>query len=715
MCQKYIHEFSHRTDPGDELATDHFQETLRQSLVKSYISLPRIVQNQNEDDLKYNLKLACGYTIMCHQSFPRILSIYGAKLIHPVMMLLQIEKVPSKVLEYTDMNVPFMNKQQVEDDYSNLVNPQFDARDISSLLASRIQPLSFRKNFLFHREDSTRRLVLKLARYLGLFSNVDDLVSLLLGSISDRELGNTTHTQTLLLLNELILGACGAILCDLNDTSSLLRFDYPLTSERLAQLSNAIEIYLDYLVRLISPEELDSAESVYAPFVAYEKCIMYCAALEGIRNIACVLGDDIQVHFPRLLFPLFGCVGSSNSIISGVALEVTTIVSRVSRYSNVSQLISANADYLVDSLCQELKYYPLFPQVTQILYAITHHSGSAIIPYVEEVLDSVFNILPDLQQDDAMIFQLLRVLREIIRSCSLQVTHTHPAKEEKSNFKADVQGDEEANGISAEEFFKKRAEMHSDETDNPSKEDDEVPIPPNVQIVLDIVREVNHFSNVNQQDTRLLCNEILRIGLSTLLESDSKGLGLLNSYWKGLMGGFRYEGKVVSRSLFSVIQEISRLRPNFVKGRYQEDLHPALMALLERESVRMETDYDFTSIERNPAMQNAVGAIKTIQILFEHNCIPVYLLDRPIHLVLPFISALKPKPLREAAVNCLSLVPEDAADGLFVKLARYSHPNLESPHPFFPRPSFGRVDPQEVVLFSESAALIMHHMQAHFS
>lgn len=59
---------------------------------------------------------------------------------------------------------------------------------------------------------------------------------------------------------------------------------------------------------------------------------------------------------------------------------------RVTIQMQVKELVIQNADYVVDSLCRQLRHLELYPQAPSLLAAILRHTGAAphLLPLLEE-------------------------------------------------------------------------------------------------------------------------------------------------------------------------------------------------------------------------------------------------------------------------------------------------------------------------------------------
>ncbi|RRT52024.1 hypothetical protein B296_00050741 [Ensete ventricosum] len=131
------------------------------------------------------------------------------------------------------------------------------------------------------------------------------------------------------------------------------------------------------------------------------------ATFPVVSKISILQDEDLQspseyvnsvLEFPHMP-PWFGITGSQKlyltlagvlrlvglSIISGNN-AVLRVLSVSSGHATVGQLVVANADYIIDSLCYQLRHLDINPHVPDVLAAILSYVGTArdILPLLEE-------------------------------------------------------------------------------------------------------------------------------------------------------------------------------------------------------------------------------------------------------------------------------------------------------------------------------------------
>ncbi|KAK9181985.1 hypothetical protein WN944_025126 [Citrus x changshan-huyou] len=144
--------------------------------------------------------------------------------------------------------------------------------------------------------------------------------------------------------------------------------------------------------------------------------------IDGIGIFAVCLGKDFASSgFLHLsLYLLLENLISSNSQVRSASDAVLHVLSATSGYPTVGHLVLANADYVTDSICRQLRHLDLNPHVPNVLAAMLSYIGVAykILPLLEEPMRSVsqeLQILGRHQHPDLNI-SFLKAVAEIMKA-----------------------------------------------------------------------------------------------------------------------------------------------------------------------------------------------------------------------------------------------------------------------------------------------------------
>lgn len=124
----------------------------------------------------------------------------------------------------------------------------------------------------------------------------------------------------------------------------------------------------------------------------YENALL-CFALQGMASIARYMGQDFKNELMDVLYPLVDFLGSPNSAVRQSAQKTITAIAQSCEYTSVRELLVENSDYILDTLSIKLNTLDFSPQGPVILSTLIKLSGIRIIPYLDDVIGSLFVIL----------------------------------------------------------------------------------------------------------------------------------------------------------------------------------------------------------------------------------------------------------------------------------------------------------------------------------
>uniref|UniRef100_A0ACD5TMG3 Uncharacterized protein n=1 Tax=Avena sativa TaxID=4498 RepID=A0ACD5TMG3_AVESA len=146
--------------------------------------------------------------------------------------------------------------------------------------------------------------------------------------------------------------------------------------------------------------------------------------LDGIGVFGIILGQDFarSGFMHSSLYLLLRKLISSSAQIRIASDAVLRTLATSGGYSTVGQFVVANADYVVDSLCRQLRHLDLNPHVPDILASMLSYIGASrdILPFLEEPMRAVSSELEILGRHDHphLTVPFLKAVSEIAKACS---------------------------------------------------------------------------------------------------------------------------------------------------------------------------------------------------------------------------------------------------------------------------------------------------------
>jgi len=134
---------------------------------------------------------------------------------------------------------------------------------------------------------------------------------------------------------------------------------------------------------------------------------------------SCNRTSDLQVALRFALFPTLERLGDSNALLSRAA-EIT--LCRFCMYTDtpmdsVPQLLAANFDFILETMCARLRHSPWYPQIAQVMQALLEFGGAETIPLIGNAIDELFLLIDDAVADGAtaaMMLPRLHALHSIV-------------------------------------------------------------------------------------------------------------------------------------------------------------------------------------------------------------------------------------------------------------------------------------------------------------
>jgi len=166
----------------------------------------------------------------------------------------------------------------------------------------------------------------------------------------------------------------------------------------------------------ISQQDSSNPSHKYNPIISYQSLnsniLLTCLLLEGIGIFACSLKEHFNPLLIDTLYLMLAKLGDSNAAVSRSAYGTLVMISKSCGYSSVEDLITHNADYLVNSIAMDLKYVFVNEQAPHVLRVMLQYSNKGILTIIEDTICDVFNIM-DLYPDQ-LIHSLMKVLHSLV-------------------------------------------------------------------------------------------------------------------------------------------------------------------------------------------------------------------------------------------------------------------------------------------------------------
>lgn len=116
-------------------------------------------------------------------------------------------------------------------------------------------------------------------------------------------------------------------------------------------------------------------------------------ALEAVALQAKQLGEAFRPELMDALYPTLQLLTSANPNLQRHAMVCLNMLTASCNYPDTSSMIIENVDYLVNSVSLKLNIFDVSPYPPQVLFMMVKLCGAGLIPYLDDLVDSMFGIL----------------------------------------------------------------------------------------------------------------------------------------------------------------------------------------------------------------------------------------------------------------------------------------------------------------------------------
>jgi hypothetical protein len=136
--------------------------------------------------------------------------------------------------------------------------------------------------------------------------------------------------------------------------------------------------------------------------------------LEVVAYTASIWGEAFRPDLIDTLYPIIHLLGSGIGELREHAIASLNMISDYCGYPNTSVMITSNVDYLVNSISLKLNTFDISPQAPQVLVMMIRLSGPSLLPYLDDVVGSIFAALENFHGYPRLVENLFIVLGEIV-------------------------------------------------------------------------------------------------------------------------------------------------------------------------------------------------------------------------------------------------------------------------------------------------------------
>ncbi|MCJ1282289.1 hypothetical protein MMC26_001612 [Xylographa opegraphella] len=357
---------------------------------------------------------------------------------------------------------------------------------------------------------------------------------------------------------------------------------------------NFMEVVYSYSINLLSAPAIDD-DSDWR---------LQAVALEIFAWQSCHDKHSFRAELVDVLYPILERIGSNNTLLREHAMTCLNIVYRSCGYASASDLIIQNADYLVNSVALKFNTFEISPQAPQVLTMMLKLCGPRLVPYLDDVVESVFSALSRFHGYTRLaesLFGFLRTVVEVGSSASSSRAIEQPAVDHRKISRPQPTIAEVVTLVQARRSrieASKSAPIapgpapHIPWTDVPSPtEDDEPPepeptLPPaaldkTYLMTQSILRLGQHYLTSPSPTLRLWLLQLTSTGCASLAHNEDAFLPLINDIWPVVTQRLHDPEPYIRIAATETLSTIFRTAGDFVASRVDTEW-PDLRALCTR-------------------------------------------------------------------------------------------------------------------------------------
>ncbi|KAJ6444798.1 HEAT repeat protein [Purpureocillium lavendulum] len=322
-------------------------------------------------------------------------------------------------------------------------------------------------------------------------------------------------------------------------------------------------------------------------------------AMEVTAYAAHKSGMSFRPELIDVLFPVATFLGSDNANLREHAIATLNSIATSSQYRSVSDLIVDNVDYMVNSVALRLNTLDVSPASMQVLLMMIRLAGPRLIPFMDDVVDSIFSALENYHGYTSFVESLFSVLKEVVDQAS-RTEQRLLTDSERTVVDHRKKRPTEDGLDSLLDYLDKRAERKArdaaeraswqpieghpkapwaDEAAKDGDEHDEGPPPseekppnsPTYQLLLRIATLTQHYLTSPTPKLRRSLLELLTTASTILAGDEDSFLPLVNAVWPVVIGRLYDSETFVTIEACHALAGLCKAAGDFLSSRFKTE------------------------------------------------------------------------------------------------------------------------------------------------
>ena len=295
------------------------------------------------------------------------------------------------------------------------------------------------------------------------------------------------------------------------------------------------------------------------------------------------------------LYPIVEILGSRDTVLKDYAIQCLDYISLACGYIDTGDMIIQNVDYLVNAVALKLNTFDIGPQAPQTLVMMLELSGSRVIPYLDDILESVFAILASYHGYSRLVESLFFFLSAIVEQASTRFTapeqdnmkHRKMSAQKSTIHKVPELLDQIGQPSESEllpsvepdgDVEQSREQIEGTRATSNDQNDAIAPlldishIRPKIYTTVQSILRLSQF-HLTREESHLRCRllELITSGCQILSADEDEFLPLVNDLWPVMVRRLYDEETVVSLAAMKALSKFAQGAGDFLSTRIEDE------------------------------------------------------------------------------------------------------------------------------------------------
>jgi TELO2-interacting protein 1 len=375
--------------------------------------------------------------------------------------------------------------------------------------------------------------------------------------------------------------------------------------------SQSLTEQVDELYGLAS-DWLIQSDSSYSAAEIPSSTIMI--SLEIITFTASTRKDAFREDLINILYPTLSLISHSSASIQSAARQTLERIAKETGFNDTQTLILENTDYLVNSVALRLNVFDVSVQILATLYTVTKLAGPRIVPYMDDIWSSLFNVVDRFHGYEKLVTGVFAVMTGMVDVLTQSVSFPEPPQAKPVE---DANHIEVCRDIQDLIYTILKNEDHLPRAHREVASSKPPPLPPKTALLLqNVARKSVLLSTHPSPNLRFNLVHLLRKSLPLLSiptatkdgEQDPFLPLLAQEIWPAICTKLADKETWIVNAAFETIADLFMIEGDFLGPKVEKDVWPVLKGMLSPPK-RGKATKEVTRFEKDAAIRAIVAIV----------------------------------------------------------------------------------------------------------